>query len=583
MGLKLSLGSRKAGQEKKMVCPSCGRETRVLPECEFCGYRLGREEIAADALVKRIQELMALKIRPPVPLEDDGRGETLAEYSVGAARVRIALERGSEAGEEGSWGFGERREYVGLYVVQEPQLTARVKLAYLMTIYHLYITASVPPPTAIRRGRAVEAKREGEVGQEQDPLSVEVRKAADGIASQLRLSEPERTALHYYVNRDTVRFGIISVPMEDELVEDISCVAPGKPVRLIHRDFADLHYLRTNIVFQSDQEITDYIVRQANRAGAALSVAKPYADFVMPDGSRFAGVIGTEVTAEGPSFTIRKFPEVPLSLPALVARRMLSPYMAAYLWLALESKAIFGVAGPTGSGKTTLFSALLSCLNPRAKIITIEDTFEIRIPHEHWLRMTTRRPAALVSRELEISESELIDMAMRMRPHYLIVGEVRRDDSVYHLLKAAFSGHGGGFTFHAGSADEFYSRLGIMLRRSGMSETLVSYLWGCAITDHVTLPNGRYGRRVIEIAEILPDPSQAGVTIQKVFEWDQFTDAFVPDTAEEAVERSPKLKATLGREKAVRELERRANLLVENPGDDIFTFAKKVAAEVYAV
>ncbi|MEM2233956.1 MAG: type II/IV secretion system ATPase subunit, partial [Nitrososphaerota archaeon] len=499
---------------------------------------------------------------------DEGSGETLASYSVGLAKVRIALLRE----QDGS-------EVTGLYMVSEPQTTSRVNLCYMLSLGTLYRSASIPPPTAIRRGRPAGLRQE-----EDDPLVREVGRVVERVSRQLGLSDRERLVARYYVMRDTVHFGPLTIPVQDELVEDVSCVAPGRPVQLIHRDYADLLYLRSNIVIPTDEELNDFILRLAHRSGASLSMARPYADFVLPDGSRFAGVIGSEVTAEGPAFTIRKFPELPFSLPQLVARRMLSPLMASYLWLALESRAIFGVAGPTGSGKTTLFSALLSCLNPRAKIITIEDTFEIRIPHIHWQRFTTRRPAALVSKELEISESELIDMAMRMRPNYLIVGEVRRDDSVYHLLKAAFSGHGGGFTFHAGSASEFYSRLGIMLRRSGMSETLLSYLWGCAITDHVTLPDGRAARRVIEVSEFTPDPeSPTGVRIANVFRWDRFRDEFEPDDPHEAVERSAKLRAMLGEKRAVEELERRASLLVSSREMDLYEFAARVAQEVYAV
>jgi flagellar protein FlaI len=107
--------------------------------------------------------------------------------------------------------------------------------------------------------------------------------------------------------------------------------------------------------------------------------------------------------------------------------KMLTPLMAAYTWFALENKALIGIAGPTASGKTSLFTALLTCLEPNSKIITIEDTFEINIPHKHWLPLTGRRSAMIAAGQLEISESELIDIAMRMRPDFLVIGEVRKD------------------------------------------------------------------------------------------------------------------------------------------------------------
>ena len=508
----------------------------------------------------------------PIVLRDDGsRGETLESYRVGLAKVRIAREN--------SGGRGYPSSVKGLYLVDEPPIEPRQVLAYAMVLYKLYTSAPAPPVSFLRRGRT---RVSGDV--EYSGITKFSEEALKEVARKLRLLPEQAAIVDYYVKRELIHFGIISVPMMDADIEDISCTAPGTPVHVIHRRYADYLYLETNIVFPNDDMVTDFMLKHAHKAGAGLTIAKPYSDFVMHDGSRFAGVVGSELTAEGPAFTIRRFPENPFSLPQLVARGTLSPLMAAYLWLALETRAIFGVAGPTGSGKTTLFSALLSCLDPRAKIITIEDTFEIRIPHAHWLRMTTRRPAALVAKELEVSESELIDMAMRMRPNYLIVGEVRKDDSVYHLLKAAFSGHGGGFTFHAGSAAEFYSRLDLMLNRTGISETLLSFLWGCAITDHVETPKGK-SRRVVEIAEILPNPSaQAGITVERVFEWDRRSDAFRPDRAEEVVRKSQKLSQSLG-DVARDELERRARLIASAATRDasLWEFANLVSAEVYGV
>ncbi|MEM4417397.1 MAG: type II/IV secretion system ATPase subunit, partial [Nitrososphaerota archaeon] len=350
------------------------------------------------------------------------------------------------------------------------------------------------------------------------------------------------TEVKYYVNRNVFGYGPVDVPVNDPAVEDISCVGPRIPVMIAHRDFGHLHYLTSNIVFQTDDEINDFMNRHAHRSNTVMTLHKPYADFPLSDGSRFAGILGRELSAFGPTFTIRKWPTDPWSLPRLVSMRMLTPLMAAYVWFALENKALIGIAGPTASGKTSLFTALLSCLDPNSKIITIEDTFEINIPQKHWLPLTGRRSAMIAAGQLEISESELIDIAMRMRPDFLVIGEVRKDESVYYLLKSAFTGHGGGFTFHAGSPSEFYSRLALMLRKTGMSEAMLAFLWGCVITSFQDTPKGR-ARRVVSIAEILPNPQRPeGMDVLDIFRYRASDDTFHPDDADEVVSKSQKLQ-----------------------------------------
>jgi hypothetical protein len=131
---------------------------------------------------------------------------------------------------------------------------------------------------------------------------------------------------------------------------------------------------------------------------------------------------------------------------------------------------------------------------------------------------------------------------MRMRPDFLVIGEVRKDESVYYLLKSAFTGHGGGFTFHAGSPSEFYSRLALMLKKTGMSEAMLTFLWGCVITSFQDTPKGR-ARRVVAIAEILPNPSKPeGMDVVDIFRYRASDDSFTPEDPYEVVSNSPKLK-----------------------------------------
>jgi archaeal flagellar protein FlaI len=522
-------------------CPGCGAENEAVAEfCVECGRKLKvskrveekkvrravkakrvkDEEGMAENILKALQQFLLTNLPVPQPLkepDDASRAETIAKYRVGLATVRIAK-------------LGVK----GLYLVTEPEITAEGKLAYALTLDSLFRESRLPAVEMVRQPMRVGREMERPETQIIDSMITSI---IEGQLARIGVDpNPDRVLeVKYYVNRNVFGYGPVDVPVNDPAVEDISCVGPRIPVMIAHRDYGHLHYLTSNIAFTSDDEVNDFMNRHAHRANTVMTLHKPYADFPLTDGSRFAGILGRELSAFGPTFTIRKWPTDPWSLPRLVQMRMLTPLMAAYTWFALENKALIGIAGPTASGKTSLFTALLTCLEPNSKIITIEDTFEINIPHKHWLPLTGRRSAMIAAGQLEISESELIDIAMRMRPDFLVIGEVRKDESVYYLLKSAFTGHGGGFTFHAGSPSEFYSRLALMLKKTGMSEAMLTFLWGCVITSFQDTAKGR-ARRVVSIAEILPNPSKPeGMDVIDIFRYRASDDSFIPEDPYEVV------------------------------------------------
>ena len=484
-----------------------------------------KEEIKAHERLKALERFLASAARPPIVLRDPGLGETLEEYSIGLARVRIAL---------------DEAKGVCWYFVDEPQLEPLDVLAYSLALESIYMKADIPEE-AVKP-----AKRKIIEDIMVEPPTVEVgeivREHVKSAFSELKIT-PDLDRINrvcYYINRELFLFSVLNTAMEDPYVEDINVIGPRIYVGIYHRKFSQYRWLWSNMYFRDDDELNDFMNRLAHAVGQGLTVAKPYADFALPSGDRFAGILGREITAKGPTLTIRKFATSPYSLPYLVSGNMLSDLMAAYLWFALEQKAIIGIAGPTGSGKTTLFNALLACLHPNSTIYTIEDVYELYLPHRGWRPTTTRRSSAFVAKEFQISESELIKMALRMRPDYIVVGEVRSEDAIYHLLNAAFTGHGGGFTFHSGSAEEFYSRLAIMLQKAGMSEALLTFFWGCAITSYYDTPKARL-RRVTEVAEIIPKPD-GGYEVEKIFTWNGEKDRFYPETGDELFEKSKRLQ-----------------------------------------
>ncbi|ADY01958.1 MAG: type II/IV secretion system ATPase subunit [Vulcanisaeta sp.] len=257
----------------------------------------------------------------------------------------------------------------------------------------------------------------------------------------------------YYLLRDLKGYGPITVPLSDMNIEEVELNNWLHPITVVHRDLPGIR-LVTNIRFNSEIEAKDFIMSISKRGlPRSISLLKPYLETILPEGHRFTGTIG-EITI-GPTFSIRKFPPQPLTLEELMLKETLKPSAAAYLWLIAELKGFIMITGPMSSGKTTLLSAIASKLPTYSKIVTIEDTPEIRLPHPHWIRMFTRESDDEKSR---IEMFDLVKLAVRYRPDYIIVGEVRGEE-VHALFQASALGHGMLTTFHASSPEELLIRL----------------------------------------------------------------------------------------------------------------------------
>ncbi|MCL7402516.1 MAG: Flp pilus assembly complex ATPase component TadA [Thaumarchaeota archaeon] len=239
--------------------------------------------------------------------------------------------------------------------------------------------------------------------------------------------ENSKKKLFYYLERDLLGFGILNVIMEDYRIEDISCDGVNVPIYVWHRDYESLP---TNIVFTDRSVLDDFIIQLAHKAGKHISSAFPMLDAMIYGKHRLAATFREEVSPRGSTFTIRKFREKPFSIIELIQSNVLSPELAAYFWLLLENKANIMVAGPTGSGKTTLLNALSCFIKPRMKIITCEETAELNMPTENWVRFVTRESYGLGSTKTgEITLYDLVRMSLRYRPDYLIVGEIRGEEA----------------------------------------------------------------------------------------------------------------------------------------------------------
>ena len=256
----------------------------------------------------------------------------------------------------------------------------------------------------------------------------------------------------------------------------------------------------------------------SERIGKPVSDSKPIVDAALPDGSRINIIYSDDISREGASFTIRKFAEKPPTIVQLVKWNTFSSQMAGYLWLCLEYGMSIFMSGETASGKTTSLNAILSFINFRKKIFTAEDTPEVIVPHEVWQRLITRESGPADSR---IDLFELVKSALRSRPDYIIIGEVRgKEGSV--AFQAIQTGHAVLSTFHASSIQKMIQRftgdpINVPIR---FMDNL-----NLAIFQEIIYDEGRIIRRCSTIEELLSySKTKGGVLTRGVFKWDPITD-----------------------------------------------------------
>lgn len=290
-------------------------------------------------------------------------------------------------------------------------------------------------------------------------IAKEIRRIARRIIKEFQIRFTKTPGLSwskigYYIERDIIGYGVLDPIFRDRHIEDISCNGPKRPVYVWHRKYESIP---TNVEFQSAEELDEYILKLAHMAGKHISVAYPILDAILPGGHRLAATFRKEVSTAGSTFTIRKFSESPITIVDMITYNTISPEMAAYFWLAMDYKMTTLILGVTGAGKTSTLNALATLLRPTYKIVTIEDTPEIRIPHENWVQLVSR-PSYIGSGVGEVSLFHLVKLSLRYRPDVIVVGEVRGEEA-YVLFQAIATGHSGMTTLHAENIDSAVKRL----------------------------------------------------------------------------------------------------------------------------
>ncbi|GKZ13584.1 type II/IV secretion system ATPase subunit [Haladaptatus sp. T7] len=257
--------------------------------------------------------------------------------------------------------------------------------------------------------------------------------------------------LFYYLFRSFRGFGKLDPLINDPHIEDISCDGYDLPIFVYHDTYNDIG---TNVVYSKD-ELDSLVVRLAQQSGQHVSVGEPVVEATLPDGSRAELALGEEVTPRGSAFTIRKYADEPFTPVDLVNYGTFNLDQMAYLWLAIENNKSLIFAGGTASGKTTSMNAISMFIPPRSKVLTIEDTRELTLYHDNWLSSVTRDR---LDEGTDITMYDLLRSALRHRPEYIVVGEVRGEEAMT-LFQAMNTGHTTYSTMHADSVQTVINRL----------------------------------------------------------------------------------------------------------------------------
>ncbi len=400
---------------------------------------------------------------------------------------------------------------------------------------------------------------------EEIPEKTFFKKIIGYVDTRVEITPSEREKYLYLLKRDLIGLGTLEPISRDPYLEDIHVIGP-KNCHVVHKIFG---MLPTNITWEDEVELANYLKNLGERMGRPVSDAHPIVDGALPDGSRINIVYSTDVSPKGPSFTIRKFTDVPISVTQLISWGTFSTEIAAYLWLCLEYGMSIFICGETASGKTTTLNAILPFIKPDSKIFSCEDTPEVKPPHPVWQQLITRERGPEESR---VTLFDLLRAALRSRPNYIIVGEIRSVEAAV-AFQAMQTGHPVLSTFHAANVRKMIQRLSgepINVPLTFMDNLNV------ALFQLAVYQRGKVLRRVVTIEEIEGYYKEVdGVITRGVFQWEPDKDRHVFTGKNNSYILEEKIAKAAGYEDVrdiYNELELRAKILDEMIAHEIFDY-----------
>ncbi|ACM56576.1 ATPase, T2SS/T4P/T4SS family [Halorubrum lacusprofundi] len=333
------------------------------------------------------------------------------------------------------------------------------------------------------------------------------------------LSKHQVEKLLYFLKRDFIGYERIDPIKYDINVEDISCDGYNSPVFVYHSDYEQII---TNVYHGTD-ELDDFVVKLAQRSGKGISKRRPQVDATLPDGSRAQLTLGREVSDHGTNYTIRQFNEIPFTPIDLINWKTFSLDEMAFLWLSIENHKSLIFAGGTASGKTTSLNAVSLFIPSNAKIVSIEDTREVELPQRNWIASVTR-PSFSDDDKGDIDEFDLLEAALRQRPDYIVMGEIRGEEG-RTAFQVMSTGHTTYTTFHADTVGEVLKRF--TTEPINVSKTMFTALDLVSVQTS-TRVQGKKVRRNKSLTEINHyDAENDEINVQDVFQWQAETDEFL--------------------------------------------------------
>jgi flagellar protein FlaI len=400
--------------------------------------------------------------------------------------------------------------YIEYRIIGPPEPNPQL-LASVDKIFAIHAGTWKPPEDRRQKFAIVEEFLDKICIKSPNPLSYE---KIDLKKGKVQVYEHDYAYLKYHFLSKRVGLGILEPFLTDPYLEDISIVGAGN-VYVVHKVFGPLR----SPVFLTTDDIDDMVIGMAEQFGKTISHARPLVDATLPEGSRINIVFGKDVSKRGTNATIRRFASVPLSITQIINSKTLDAREAAYMWIMVGEGMSAFINGETASGKTTTMMGITEFIPPTNKIVTIEDTPEITLPHNNWISEVTRDTGSPSS---SVVMFDLLKAALRQRPNYILVGEIRGAEANI-AFQAMQTGHPVMSTFHAAQMSSLIQRLTgepMKIPKPNV-ENLNIALFQAAVQGK----DGKPIRRVLSINEIVGYNSAAdSVMFIPIFTWDPSTD-----------------------------------------------------------
>jgi pilus assembly protein CpaF len=277
---------------------------------------------------------------------------------------------------------------------------------------------------------------------------------------------------------------------------------------------------RSDVAFKDDEHLMRVIERIVSTVGRRIDESSPMVDARLRDGSRVNAII-PPLSIDGPVLSIRRFGAEPLKMAKLIEHKALTKDIADMLQMCVTARLNTLISGGTGAGKTTLLNALSAYIPEYERIVTIEDSAELKLQQPHVVRLETRPPN--IEAKGEVTQRDLVRNALRMRPDRIVIGEVRGGEAI-DMLQAMNTGHDGSLTtIHANTTRDALSRLETMIQMTGMRMSERAMRQQVASAIDLVLQVARLSdgtRRVTSISEITGMEGDT-ITMQEVFQFER--------------------------------------------------------------